>query len=480
LEVVQKMISAHKKLEFWAGLKPDELAFVDGKKEITFAELNIHTLKVTSVLRELGIDRGDLVCTMLPAYLDWPVTLALQIIGATSFAKPTSASFDLYAEPKWLIALKEHPQFSIQNTIVVDQNFAERVNDAESYIPSQELLDPSNLMRLCSTSGTSGETKYLAYSFSDMFSRLFSPSAVTFVGNGKFLNLMHFGAAQSYFWAQRALNAGKTYFTSGASNDALFEFLRKYSIETIYGSPQQISIFMQNLRNAGQNLDSNFNLVLGGSAPSPKMLEMIREENKCSIFNAHGSAETGFISACDVTLKDAPGLLIYPNSIVEVVDENDSELSENQIGLLRYKVPGACTSYLNNPDQTKKSFRDGFFYSGDMGYKSDDGRLHITGRSNEVINFGGVKINPEQVDALLLTEIGIQDAASFALDDETGIPKLAVALVVDHEFDEEVFLSAMKVKFTRAKISRVFKVNAVPRNQNGKILRRELSRKFNN
>ena len=98
----------------------------------------------------------------------------------------------------------------------------------------------------------------------------------------------------------------------------------------------------------------------------------------------------------------------------------------------------------------------------------------------EVINFGGVKINPEQVDALLLTEIGIQDAASFALDDETGIPKLAVALVVDHEFDEEVFLSAMKVKFTRAKISRVFKVNAVPRNQNGKILRRELSRKFNN
>ena len=53
------MISVHKKLEFWAGLKPNELAFVDGKKEITFAELNIHTLKVTAVLRELGIGSGD-------------------------------------------------------------------------------------------------------------------------------------------------------------------------------------------------------------------------------------------------------------------------------------------------------------------------------------------------------------------------------------------------------------------------------------
>ena len=473
------MISVHKKLEFWAGLKPNELAFVDGKKGITFAELNIHTLKVTAVLRELGIGSGDLVCTVLPAYLDWPITLALQIIGATSFAKPSSASFDTYAEPKWLISIKENPQFSIQNTVLVDQSFAERVNKAESNAPTKELYDSSKPIRLCSTSGTSGETKYLPIYSSDMSSRLLSPSPVNFVGNGKFLNLMQFGAAQSYFRAYRALYAGKTFFTSGFSDDGIFELLRKYDIDTIDGSPRQISLCMQNLKSAGQNLDSNFNLILGGSAPSPKMLEIIRAENKCSIFNSHGSAETGFISMCDVTLENTPGLLIYPTSIVEVVDENDNEISQNQIGVLRYKVPGACTSYFNNPEETKKSFKDGYFYSGDMGYKSDDGRLYITGRSNEVINLGGVKINPEQVDALLFTEIGIQDAASFALDDDTGIPKLAVALVVDHEFNEEAFLSAMKVKFTRAKIERVFKVNAVPRNPNGKILRRELSRKFN-
>ena len=472
------MISIHKKLEFWAGLKPNELAFVDGEKEITFAELNMHTLKVTAVLRELGIGSGDLVCTVLPAYLDWPITLALQIIGATSFAKPSAASFDTYAEPKWLISLKENPQFSIQNTVLVDQSFAERVNKAESNAPTKELHDSSKPVRLCSTSGTSGQNKYVPYSFSEMLSRLFAPSMVNLLGNGKFLNLMHFGAGQSYFWAQRALHAGKTYFTSGTSNEALFEYLPKYSIETIYGSPQQVSSFMQNLKSAGQNLDSNFNLVLGGSAPSSTMLEIIRAENKCLIFNSHGSVETGSISICDVTLENAPGLLIHPSSIVEVVDENDNEISQYQIGVLRYKAPGACTSYFNNPEETKKSFKDGYFYSGDMGYKTEDGRLHITGRSNEVINFGGVKINPEQVDGLVLAEPGVQDAASFALDDESGIPKLAVALVVDDEFDETAFISSLMAKFTRAVIAEIFKVNSIPRNPNGKILRRELNKKF--
>ena len=472
------MINLEKRLAFWAGLKPNEVAFVDGKKEITFAELQIHTLKVASVLSSYGVKSGDLVCTVLSASLDWPVILALQLLGATSFAKPGLVTFDLYAAPDWLIAGSEHPHFSKEKTILVNESFAQAVNDSELFKTSDSAFDPARPIRLSSTSGTSGEVKYLAFTESEIYERLLAPSVVNFVGNGKFLNLMLFGAAQSYNWAHRALLEGKTFYTSKSSDEGIFEMLAKYGIATIYGSPQQISVAAETIQRLGHKLSGKFNLVLGGSAPSMKLLENIRKNHNSLIINSLGSAETGFIAMLDFSKENSRGLVIHPNSVVEVLDENKKILNTEEVGILRYKIPGAANSYFNNLEASKSNFEDGYFYSGDMGYKTLDGRLFITGRSNEVINLGGVKVNPEQIDEIVLSEPGIADAAAFALDDESGVPKLAIALVVDNEFDEAEFVQKMKGKFTRAKIEGIFRVNAIPRNPNGKIIRRELNRKF--
>ena len=472
------MINVPERLRFWAGLKPNELAFVDGKKEITFAELHIHTLKVAATLEKMGIGSGDLVCTILPAYLDWPITLALQILGTTSFAKPSGANFDLVVDPKWLITSKEHPQFSLERTILVDQDFAEKVNESELRLSEAVPIDASHPIRLNSTSGTTGEVKYFGINEIDVFHRIQSTSGVSYLGNKKFLSLFPFGASQNYFWAHRALLEGKTYFVLSPKDESIFEFLKRYDIRTIYGSPQQILGMLENIENKGTSLDSNFNLILGGSAPSSQLLKKIRKNHRSSIYNSHGSAETGFISICNISDEDYPGLIVHPSVRVQIVDERSNESEQGQIGIIRYKIPHGATHYLNNAEATEKSFKDGYFYSGDMGYKTLDGRLFITGRSNEIINLGGVKVNPEQIDEMVLSEPGIADAAAFALDHESGVPKLAIALVVDHEFDEAEFVQTMKGKFTRAKIEGIFRVNAIPRNPNGKILRRELNRKF--
>ena len=474
------MINLARRLEFWAGLKPNDVAFVDGKREITYAELKIHTLKVATVLESLGVKRGELVCTVLPPYLDWPIILALHLLGATSFAKPSLTNFDIYADPNWLITASEHPDFSRENTLIVDQGFAEKVNDAKPYECAANILGDSTPIRLSSTSGTSGEIKYLSFTESELYPRLLSPSVVNFAGNGKFLNFMLFGAAQSYNWAMRSLIEGKVNFISRTKDEGIFEMLTKYEIKTLYGSPQQISTALETIERLGKKLDKSFTVVLGGSAPSPKLIEKIRANHDCEIINSHGSAETGFISAVNLTKENSHGLIIHPNSIVEVLGEDESILGPDDVGVLRYKIPAASTSYFNNPEATKKNFKDGYFYSGDMGYKAEDGRLFITGRSNEVINLGGVKVNPEQVDLLALDESGIQDVASFSLDNESGVPKLAIAVVVNHEFNESNFIANMKLKFPRARVERVFKVNAIPRNPNGKILRRELNLKFSN
>ena len=474
------VIDIRRSLDFWAGVKPHELAFVDGKKEITFAGLRAHTLKIATTLRALGIKNGDLVCTILPPYLDWPVTLALQIIGAVSFSKPANSNFDSCAEPKWLISATEQPKFSTGNTILVNQDFAEKVNSADATEKIEIEHDPNKIFRLSSTSGTSGEVKYLSFTQNEMRPRVENQRPTEFLGNSRFLNLFPPGASQSYNWALRSLLFGKTYFTASPKDEIVESIIFGKNVKIIVGSPSQISRFLTTLEIMKIKLDSSHNLIIGGSTPSAKLLNRIRSQHQSLAFNSHGSAETGFISICDVTTENSPGLLIYPNSIVEVLDESGLLIGSEEVGVLRYKTLYASNSYFNNPQATEEYFKDGCFYSGDMGYKTKDGRLFITGRSNEVINLGGVKINPEQVDEIAVMQEGVIDVAAFAIEDETGIPKLAIAVVIDSEFNEEKFRESMKFKFQSAKVEKIFRVEAIPRNPNGKILRRELSQNFGN
>jgi acyl-coenzyme A synthetase/AMP-(fatty) acid ligase len=472
------MLNLQKRLEFCAGLKPNQLAFVEGKNEIKFAELHVHALKITSVLKDFGIKRGDLVCTILPGFLDWPITLALSIIGATSFSRPGSESFSSDVDPHWLLTQKEHPLFPTNQTLLIDQAFAERVNQAEIYVSDDETSTASDLIRLYSTSGTTGEAKYVGFNESDLKSRFMSPSTVTFVGNGKFLNFFPMGAYQSHNWMLKSLFEGKTYFSASPKDLHTIKIIDDNNIKSVIGSPQHIQRFLETLKSKNIKLNSDFNIIMGGSSPNVKLLNRIRTEHSCSIYDALASTETGFIAVSNITTEDSPGLLLHPNSIVDVVDESGNLIDSEEVGVLRYKIPHAATSYINSPEATKEYFKNGYFYSGDMGYKTKGGRLFITGRSNEVINLGGVKVNPEQVDRIAIEERGVQDTAAFALEDETGMPKLAIALVTDSDFNEDVFRENMKNNFRGAKLEAIFQISAIPRNPNGKVLRRELSMKF--
>jgi acyl-coenzyme A synthetase/AMP-(fatty) acid ligase len=442
--------------------------------------LQAHTLKIATTLRALGIKDGELVCTILPPYLDWPVTLALQIIGAVSYSKPANSNFDSCAEPKWLISATEQPKFSTGKTILVNQDFAEKVNSADSLEKIEIANDPNKIFRLSSTSGTSGEVKYLSFTENQMLLRAENPTSVVFLDSSRFLNLFPLGASQSYKWALNSLIAGKTYFTASPKDEIVGSIILGKNVKTIIGSPNHISTFLTTLEGKKIQLDSTHKIIISGSAPSPRILSRIRGQHQSLIYNSHGSAETGSISICDVTTENSPGLLLLPNSFVEVLDECGRLIDAEEVGVLRYKIPHAANSYFNNPQATEEYFKDGYFYSGDMGYKTKDGRLFITGRSNEVINLGGVKINPEQVDEIAVMQEGVIDVAAFAIEDETGIPKLAIAVVIDSEFNEEKFRESMKFKFQSAKVEKIFRVKAIPRNPNGKILRRELSQKFGN
>ena len=214
---------------------------------------------------------------------------------------------------------------------------------------------------------------------------------------------------------------------------------------------------------------------MGGSPPSQKLVERIQENSSARIYNSYGSTESGHIAIYEITNKNETGAWIRPPVTLQIVDDNDQPLPAMSVGHIRYKRPGMATSYYNNPEATAQYFRDGFFYPGDLAYLDHAGRLVLQGRSNEVINLGGVKINPERIDAIALTQIGIKDCAVFAHLNEAGVEELAIALVVDEGFDKESFEKAMS-KDSPYPIRRAIIVKEIPRNENGKILRNLLAK----
>jgi len=173
------------------------------------------------------------------------------------------------------------------------------------------------------------------------------------------------------------------------------------------------------------------------------------------------------------------GTIVHSDVTIEIVDDKNLPVASGEVGIIRYRRSGMASGYYNNPAATTEFFKDGFFYPGDMGYLDSSGRLVLEGRSNEVINLGGVKMNPEVIDAIAMAQLGVIDCAAFSIPGPAGVEQLAIALVTDSDFSPENFEKAMAKK-SKYPLAAAFLVSAIARNENGKILRSQLSEQYLN
>ena len=123
---------------------------------------------------------------------------------------------------------------------------------------------------------------------------------------------------------------------------------------------------------------------------------------------------------------------------------------------------------------TKKFFKNGFFYTGDIGRIVSNNRLELGGRADDVLNLDGVKVNAGDLDRIALAQLGVLDAAAFGVQNDKGVTQLAYALVVDSDFDLDFFGKVMHKKMPH-KIEFIYKLEFLPRNEVGKLLRNDLA-----
>jgi acyl-CoA synthetase (AMP-forming)/AMP-acid ligase II len=159
---------------------------------------------------------------------------------------------------------------------------------------------------------------------------------------------------------------------------------------------------------------------------------------------------------------------------IGIMDEPGALLPTGQRGEVVIQGPSVVSGYENNPEANAKSYTNGWFRTGDQGFLDGDGYLTLTGRLKELINRGGEKIGPREIDEVLLSHPAVAEAAAFGVPHPTWGEEVAAAVVLKpgESTGESAILAYCKdrlAEFKRPK--KIYIVRAIPRTSTGKIQR---------
>ena len=154
-------------------------------------------------------------------------------------------------------------------------------------------------------------------------------------------------------------------------------------------------------------------------------------------------------------------------------------LSENQVGEVVIQGENVTSGYHNNEDANRDAYIDGWFRTGDQGFLDDDGYLNLTGRIKELINRGGEKISPLEVDAILINHPSVNEAVCFASPDEKYGEVVHAALVVNSEVSDKEIQEFCSKSLAKFKVpEKIYFAEKLPRTATGKIQRRNVAKFF--
>lgn len=201
------------------------------------------------------------------------------------------------------------------------------------------------------------------------------------------------------------------------------------------------------------------------------------------LYNCYGSSESGRTCYLDFN-KDAcrPGSIgrPVPNARFAVMgpDHKPIESNPEHTGLLASAGPMNMSGYWGEPGLTAETVQDGYVMTADMSYIDPDGYVYVLGRADDVINYKGIKISPEEIEEAASGCAMVADCACIPMEDELAgqVPKLFVVPAEGIEYSEAELFAYLKEHIDDNRMPRIIElIDVIPRTYNGKVLRRELA-----
>jgi acyl-CoA synthetase (AMP-forming)/AMP-acid ligase II len=489
---------------------PEKLAVVFGEHRLSFFEFNRRVNSVANALLGMGIRKGDKVATILSNSLEVleiyqavaktgivvvPLSPLLRGDGLSNLINDSDSvavvsQADLaphlsevrtrltaVADDRFILIDADLPGFRLYSDLTA------AASDAE---PPPVTIDRDDTFNIIYSSGTTGQPKGIvhtheireAYCTGFAASYRIKPESVilhtgSLVFNGAFLTLMP------------ATYLGCT-FVLHPSFDArrMIDTVAEEGVTHIMTVPSQIIDLLQQDDFDEDHLPS---LEMVCSVGAPLHLEhkqALAERLPNRFYELYGLTE-GFVTILDRDdFAAKPGSVGLPPPLYEmrIVDEQGSDVPTGEVGEIVGHGPITMPGYYKRPDLTAEAIKDGWLYSGDLGYVDDDGFLYLVDRKKDLIISGGVNVYPRDIEEIIIQHPDVTDVAVFGIPhDRWGeTPIAAVVLRSDSPATSAEIRDWVndRVSARYQKVSEVLILDAFPRSVAGKTLRRIIKQDY--
>lgn len=286
------------------------------------------------------------------------------------------------------------------------------------------------------------------------------------------------------------LNGSSAVFTNGVTLlQTVFSLMDRYHVTSMDLSPSNLSIIFKLSKDKLGEYADQLDYIQLGSAPLPEedKVHLSRILPRTRLYNFYGSTEAGCSCLLDFNAASGkPGCIGKPakNAQFIVVDEHRKEIdsSIDHLGFLASSGSINMKGYWKEPQLTKEAMENGFLYTKDLGYIDEDGFIYMLGRKDDVINYGGIKISPEEIESVVVKHPQITDCACIPVEDSlTGqAPKLFISIRDPKQYDQKELKNYLLKNLDANKQPKFIEViDEIPRTFNGKIQRKKLIDRVN-
>ena len=217
----------------------------------------------------------------------------------------------------------------------------------------------------------------------------------------------------------------------------------------------------------------------GGASLPVEVLHGVERTFGFTLLEGYGLSETSPVASFNHPDRPTkPGSIGIPIRGVEfdLRDENDEEVADGEIGEIVIRGENVMKGYWNKPDATADAMRGGWFYTGDLARRDEDGFYFIVDRKKDMINRGGYNVYPREVEEILYAHPAVAEAAVFGVPDAMYGEEVAalVTLKDGASATEDELRDYVKEQIAAYKYPRMIRFGAIPKGPTGKILKREI------
>ena len=528
---------AYDVMDVWASEQPDKLAMLwtserGEELRFTFADLKAQTDRTAAYFQSLGIGKGDPVMLILKRHYQWWLSmLALHKLGAVAIPathmltkkdivyRNTRASVkaivcvnDEYVTSQILAALPDSPSCKVLVAVNSDveagkavpegfHNWTEEWPNAPEFVRPEQVNTNDDTMLMYFTSGTSGEPKMVAHDYLYALGHLttgvywhnLGPDSIHLTvadtGWGK--------AVWGKFYGQWF--AGATVFIYDHEKFTAEKILRqieRYRI-TSFCAPPTIYRFLIREDFSGYDLSSLRYCCTAGEALNPAVYDKFYELTGIQLMEGFGQTETTMTLGTMPWMKPKPGSMGMPNAQydIDILKPDGTPCEDGEKGEIVIRVDdtagnsgaagkpiGLFKGYYRDEELTRKAWHDGYYHTGDVAWRDEDGYYWFVGRIDDVIKSSGYRIGPFEVESALMTHPAVVECAITGVPDEIRGMVVKATVVLGSEWkakagDELVKELQAHVKRTTApyKYPRIIEfVDELPKTISGKIRRVEI------